>query len=93
MKRRRKVDVDDLLPLLRRKILDRRDELNAGVVNENVDRSEFALGVAYHVRDVLGARHIGRRVKARHVEVLLYPGALSLDVCCIAEAVDNDIGA
>jgi hypothetical protein len=39
------VDGDDLVPLVVREILDGRDELNPGIVDEDVDRPEFALGL------------------------------------------------
>ena len=40
MEGRRQVDGDDLVPLLDREFLDRRHELDAGVVDEHVDRAE-----------------------------------------------------
>jgi hypothetical protein len=40
------VDRDDLVPFLDRELLDRRDELDAGIVDEDVDRAELGLGLA-----------------------------------------------
>ena len=48
VKRRRQVDGDDLVPFLDRKILDRRDELDACVVHQNIDRAEGFLGEPDH---------------------------------------------
>jgi len=42
----RQVDRQDCLPFVRRELLDRRDELDAGVVDQDVDRAELRLGAS-----------------------------------------------
>ena len=46
VERRAQVDRDDRVPLLDREVLDRRHVLDAGVVDQDVDAAELALGVA-----------------------------------------------
>ena len=54
----RQVDGDDLVPFLDRKILHRRDELDARIVDEDVDAAECPLGDA---RSVDVSRNVFRR--------------------------------
>ena len=60
VKCRRQIDRDDRIPFLDRKILDRRDELDAGIVDENIDRAERAFTERDHRRDLGGLGHVGR---------------------------------
>ncbi len=62
MKRRRQIDRDDRVPFLDRKLLDRRDELDAGIVDENVDRAEGLLAERDHFGDLGGLGHVGGRM-------------------------------
>jgi hypothetical protein len=89
--RRREVDGEDLVPLLDREVLDRRDELDAGVVDQDVHRAERLLGVGDHAGDLGWLGHVGGGVPGLDLEVGLDPGALGLDVLGFAEAVDGDV--
>src|SRR5208282_3093055 len=91
VKRRREVDGDDRVPLLGRKFLDRRDELDAGVVDQNAERTHFALGVGDHRLDLRPFRHVGRVVERLDAEFLLDLDALALDRRLVAKSVDDDV--
>ena len=93
MKRRRQIDRDDLVPFLDREFLDRRDVLNAGIVDEDVERAESLLGRVDHVGNFGGLGHVGRRIGRLHAEILFDAGALFFDRGGIAEAIDGDVGA
>ena len=93
MKRRRKIDGDDLVPFLDRKFLDRRDMLDAGIVDEDVERTESLLGRLHHGGDLGRLGHVGRRIDRLDAEILLDAAALLFDRGVVAEAVDGDIGA
>ena len=58
---RRQVDRDHRVPALVRKLLDRRGVLDAGVVDEDVDRAEFARRRSDHVADLRRASRCRRR--------------------------------
>ena len=70
MKRARQVDGDDRVPLLGREFLDRRDVLNAGIVDDNVDPAELLLCSSEERSDLIGLGHVGP-VKADTNIVLL----------------------
>jgi hypothetical protein len=93
VKGRGQVDGDDLVPFLDGEILDRRDELDAGVVDENIDGAQRLFRIGDHGGDLGRLRHVGGVVEAFHAEILLDAGALLLDRVLVAEAVDDDIGA
>jgi hypothetical protein len=57
---RRQVDRDDLVPALHRELLHRRHVLDAGVVDQNVDAAELALGIGDHLGDLRRVADIGR---------------------------------
>ena len=84
---------DDRVPFLDREFLDRRDVLDAGVVDQDVDAAEGLLGRRDHRGDLGGLGHVGRRVERLDAEFLLDAGALLLDRGGVAEAVDHDVGA
>ena len=57
---RAEVDRDDRVPALDRELLDRRDVLDAGVVDEDVDAAEVGLGrVGHHRLDLGRLAHVG----------------------------------
>jgi len=93
MKRRRKVDRNDLVPLLDGKFLDRRDVLDACVVHQDVAGAELRFRGLDHLGDLGGLRHVGRRVDRLHAEFLFDAGAFLLDLGGGAESVDQHIGA
>jgi hypothetical protein len=88
-----KIDRNDRVPFLDRKVLDRRDELYAGVVDENIDRTELALSVSDHGRNFRGLAHVGAVIKRLDAEVLFDGGAFFLDRSGVAHAIDHDIRA
>ena len=52
------IDRDDLVPFLDRELLDRRDELDAGIVDQHVERAEGLFA---------GLHHGGRSRRLAHV--------------------------
>src|SRR5262245_65071138 len=56
--RRRQIDGDDLVPLLDGKFLDRRDVLDAGIVDQNIDAPERLLGGLDHGGDLGRLGHV-----------------------------------
>ena len=89
---RGEVDGDDGVPLLDRELLDRRHVLDAGVVDQDVDRAEVALGLGDHVGDLVVAQHVGGIEGDARAQRLDLRDRL-LVVLLGAEAVDDDIGA
>ncbi len=89
MEGRAHVDRDDLVPLLDREFLDRRDELDAGIVDEDVDRAELALGIRDHLGDLVALGHVGGRIERLDAELGLDAGPLLFDRGGIAETVDH----
>ena len=55
----REVDGDNRIPLVDREFLDRIDVLNAGIVDQDVDRSELGTGLIDHVFDLVGIGDVG----------------------------------
>jgi len=92
-KSRRQVDRDDRLPFIGRELLDRGDELDAGIVDENVDRAEGPFAERDHFRDLGGLAHVGRRIDRLDLEVGFDAGTLLLDVGRDAKSVDHNIRA
>ena len=89
----RQVDGDDLVPLLGRELLDRRHVLDAGIVDEDVDRPEGCLGLPDHAGDLVRLRHVGRRMDGLDAELGLDAAPRALDLARIAEAVEDHVGA
>ena len=87
------IDRQDLVPFLRREILDRRDELDAGIVDQHVDRAMLGFDRRHHLGDVLGLAHVGALKGDGHVEFLGHPGAQLLDLAGIAKPVEHDVVA
>ena len=93
VERGREVDGDDGVPLIGRKLLDRRDELDAGVVDQDVDGSELGRRVGDHRLDLVAFRHVGAVVDALDAKLLFDAGALGFDRLGVAETVDHHVGA
>ena len=55
----REVDGDNRIPLVDREFLDRSDVLNAGIVDQHVDRAELGTGPIDHVFDLVGIGDVG----------------------------------
>ena len=60
VERGREIDREDRVPLRGRESLDRRYMLDAGIVDEDVDRPELSLRLLDHVLDLGRLRHVGR---------------------------------
>ncbi len=90
---RRQIDRDDLVPFLDRKFLDRRDILDARIIDEDVDRAESRLGHLHHVGDLGGFRQIGGRIEGFDFAFALDTGAFGLDLGLVAKAVEHDVDA
>ena len=93
MERRRKIDGQDRVPLLDRKLLERRDVLDAGVVHQNIEAAEVIQRHGDHVGDRRGLRHVGRRIAHLDAELRNDLGLRFGDVFRLAEAVEHDRGA
>ena len=65
--------------------------LDAGVIDQNVERTQLALGVGDHGRDLRPLCHVGSVVESLDPEFLLDLGALGLDRRLVAEPVDDDV--
>jgi hypothetical protein len=89
----REIDGEDLVPLLGRKLLDGRDVLDAGVVDEDINGSERLLGLSHHGDDLVRLGHVGGQVDCCDAELSLQTGPLLLDLAWLAEAVDQDVRA
>ena len=91
VKRGREVDRDDRIPLLDRKLLDRRDVLDAGIVHEDVHPAQLARGLRHHRRDLGGLRHVGRAVVDLHLVLRPELGDELVDLRLVAEAVQHHV--
>ena len=89
----REVDGQDLVPLGGREALDRRHVLDAGIVDQDVDRTQLAHGLGDHGRDLLGPAHVRAAVRHGDAELLLQPVAQAGDGRGVAEAVEHEVGA
>jgi hypothetical protein len=87
------IDGDDRVPLVDRELVDRRDMLDAGVVDQHVDRAEAVDRLAHHLGDRLGLQHVGAVVGHRDLVLRRQPRAQRLDLAGIAEAVQYDVRA
>ena len=91
VERGRQVDGDDRVPALGRKILDQRNVLYAGVVDQDIDRAEAGGRPGDEIGDLVGFGHVGR--------VIVNSGTKGGDVlfCAVdgggfTKAVEHDIG-
>ena len=69
------------------------DELDAGIVDEDVDRTEGLLAERDHFGDLGGLGHVGGRMHRADLEIGLDAGTLALDIGRHAHAVNDNIGA
>src|SRR3954447_10517864 len=74
------VDRDDRIPLIDWKILDGRDVLNAGIVNEHIDAAERLLGKRDHLGDFARLAHVRRRIDSLYSEIALDCRSFHLNV-------------
>jgi hypothetical protein len=93
VERRGQVQGKNRVPLGNGELVDRRNELDAGVVDEDVDRAELTDRPAHHRLDGVLSRHVGAVVANLHPVVGGELRAQSFDVGGVAEAIQNDVGA
>ena len=87
------IDRQNRIPFLDRKIFDRRDMLDTGVVDDDVDTAEFVFGQSDHRFYFARDRHIGRVVQYLDLVLVRDVPADGFDLSRIAEAVKHDIRA
>src|SRR3546814_4586094 len=80
------VDGDDRVPLVDRKLLDRRNMLDASIVHQYVERAERRLMLGHHFGDLVGPGHVGGRIAGGHAELRFQSGALLFDGGRLAKA-------
>jgi len=88
---RREVEVDDRLPFLVREILDRRDELDAGIVDQHIDRAEGVHGAADQFRDTGGRHQVGAVIAGTDTEIGLDRLADRFDLVLGLDAVQHHV--
>ena len=86
------VDRDDRIPAIGRKIFDRRDVLDARVIDQNVDTAEGSRGLGDEKRDFRGLRNVRRAKPNGRAAFFGETGARSLDLRRVAESVEHDVG-
>ncbi len=67
--------------------------LDAGIVDQDVDRPERRLGGLDHCGNLVGFGHVGSRIDCLDAKFLFDSGAFFIDLGRRAEAVDHDVGA
>jgi hypothetical protein len=88
------VDGDDPVELVFGKILDRGDELHAGIVHQYVAAADLGLGGRDHGADLGGLGHVGRRIGGLgHTHRGTHGAAGGGDVLGLAEAVQHHLRA
>ena len=90
---RRQVDRQDGVPLLDREFLDRRDKLDAGVVDQHIDAAESFLGAGDHRVDLVRPGHVGRGIGDVDRKFLRQSQPQRLYLGRVAEAVQHHVHA
>ncbi len=93
MEGRAQVCGDDRIPFILGKFLDRRDELDAGIVDENIDGTGQLCRLRAHVIDLVRLGHIGAVIEDLDPELLFHAGANFFDLARVTEAVEHDVRA
>ena len=81
------------VPLFDRKILDWRDMLDAGIVDEHVHAAKRPLGKRDHVGDFHRLDHIRGRIDSLHPEIVLDCSPRFFDIGRCPNPVEHDVGA
>jgi hypothetical protein len=89
----RQIRGDHRVPLLDWELLHLRHELDARIVDKDIDSSEGLFGIADHVGDLDRLGHIGARVGSRYPEHLLDASPFLLDSFRITEPVEGHVCA
>ena len=79
-------------PLVNRKLLDWRDVLNAGIIDEHIQATECFLRKRDHLLDLLRLAHVRGRIDSLHAEILLDCRPLFLGIGRRIDAVQHDVG-
>ena len=87
------IERDDEVPPVDRERLDRRDMLDARIVDEDVHAAERVGGLAHHRLDLVDLGEIVGRDDRFRAARLLQRDTLALDGGGVAEAVDDEVGA
>ena len=66
--------------------------LDAGIVDQDIDRAQPGHRVAHQQTAAVGARQIGIAMEHPDAELALQAGAQGLDLLGVAKAVEHDIG-
>ena len=93
MERRRQVDRENDVPFVHRKFVDGSDELNAGVVDQDIDRSELGERLGHHRLDPVLGREIGAVEANLHAAVGRDRPPDRFDLLGVPEAIKYDIRA
>jgi hypothetical protein len=87
------VNGDDRVPLPDRELLDRRHELEACIIEEDVDRAKALLSQRQHLGNLDRLARIRRQIEPLHLECGLDGRALLLDISRSAKTIENEVGA
>ncbi len=93
VKRGAQIHREDGVPLLRWKLVNRSDVLDASVVHEDVNATENLRRLRDHRLDLRWALHVCTRVDYPHTVLLFQVRANALDLVRVPEAVEHHIGA
>ena len=93
VKGRGQVDGQNLIPFLDGKFFDRCHILDAGIVDQNVERAEFGFRLMNHGRNFVRPGHIRCRIMTGHLEISLYFQPFGLNGRSLAKTIDDNIRA
>jgi hypothetical protein len=93
MERGREIDFQDCVPLGGREFLHRRGELDAGIVDEDVEPSELFDRRLDQAAHGICLRHVGAVIEHAHAMVALKAAAELFDLGGVAKTVQHDVGA
>ena len=85
------IHADDLLPFLVRELVDWRDELNTGIVHQNIDGIETLQRLIHHTLNLGGGIHVGWRIQNLYAMPRRKFRPLDFDVRLLAESVQHDV--
>ena len=86
------VDPNDRIPLVDRKLLDRGDVLDAGIVHKNIHAPEGPLPERDELDDFARLGHVRGRIDGPHPEIALDGRSLLLDIGRRTHPIEHDVG-
>ena len=92
VKRGRQIDGEDRLPFVDWELRDRRDVLNPGVVDHDIQPAEGLQDRTDHFLDGFCPRHIGRRIFDLYAELIGNMRLGPADLVGLAETIENNGG-